>query len=303
MKKLIPALCLLLISAILMGTSTYAWFSMNTQVTATGMQVKAVAEDGLLIHNELTADEAAYWKASVQASYAGEAELVPASSSDMTNWFHNKSNDPNNYVGVEAYQDLDATTGWKRDEGSNKSGTYFIDTGTTPNNTKDASEKSYVLLNKFFIKSSGDAIDLTTSSAYQHLYINKVKVQGSTNSVALDKALRVAVKINSSVYIFAPYATENVSYNVGGSSTATTAIAVTDTTNFITNTETSISGDDAIPAYTAKMNNNNVNETLEADVYIYFEGEDPNCKSANVVANMDTLSVEVVFGITQVTAS
>lgn len=40
-KKIIPALCMLLISAVLMGTSTYAWFSMNTSVKATGMKVTA----------------------------------------------------------------------------------------------------------------------------------------------------------------------------------------------------------------------------------------------------------------------
>lgn len=41
MKKLIPTICMLLVSAVLLGTSTYAWFSMNKSVTATGMQVKA----------------------------------------------------------------------------------------------------------------------------------------------------------------------------------------------------------------------------------------------------------------------
>lgn len=40
-RKLVPALCMLLISAVLLGTSTFAWFSMNTTVTATGMQVTA----------------------------------------------------------------------------------------------------------------------------------------------------------------------------------------------------------------------------------------------------------------------
>lgn len=299
MKKLIPALCLLLISAILMGTSTYAWFSMNTQVTATGMQVKAVAEDGLLIHNELDDDSATYWKASTQASYSSVAQLVPASSSDMTNWFHNKSNDPNSHVGVEnPYQDLDATTGWGRDTtGSTPSGTYFIDSDGTAG--KGEGEKAYVLLNKFYIKSSGDAIDLTTTSAYQHLYINKVKVTGasSTGSAVLDKALRVAIVVGGGTYIYAPFATANVSYNVGGSSTSTTAVAVTDTANFITNTETALTGTGAIPAFTKALG-----ETVEADVYIYFEGEDPNCKSANVVANMDTLTVEITFGITEVTA-
>lgn len=43
-KKIIPALCMLLISAVLMGTSTYAWFSMNTTVSATGMQVQAKSD-------------------------------------------------------------------------------------------------------------------------------------------------------------------------------------------------------------------------------------------------------------------
>lgn len=48
-KKIIPALCMLLISAVLMGTSTYAWFSMNTTVHATGMQVTANAQETYLL--------------------------------------------------------------------------------------------------------------------------------------------------------------------------------------------------------------------------------------------------------------
>lgn len=53
-KKIIPALCMLLISAVLMGTSTYAWFSMNTTVTATGMTVSASTESAYLIIKEGT---------------------------------------------------------------------------------------------------------------------------------------------------------------------------------------------------------------------------------------------------------
>ncbi len=43
-RKLIPALCMLLVSALFVGTSTYAWFSMNTQVTATDMKVTAKSD-------------------------------------------------------------------------------------------------------------------------------------------------------------------------------------------------------------------------------------------------------------------
>lgn len=42
---------MLLISAMLMGTSTYAWFSMNTTVTATGMSVTAKSDAASLVIN------------------------------------------------------------------------------------------------------------------------------------------------------------------------------------------------------------------------------------------------------------
>ena len=48
-KKLIPALCMLLVAAVLMGTSTFAWFSMNDQVTATGMQVVVKSDNTYLL--------------------------------------------------------------------------------------------------------------------------------------------------------------------------------------------------------------------------------------------------------------
>lgn len=40
-KKIIPALCMLLVSAVLLGTSTFAWFSINTTVNASNMNVTA----------------------------------------------------------------------------------------------------------------------------------------------------------------------------------------------------------------------------------------------------------------------
>ena len=43
-KKLIPALCMLLVSAVMLGSTTFAWFSMNTTVTASGMKVEAKSD-------------------------------------------------------------------------------------------------------------------------------------------------------------------------------------------------------------------------------------------------------------------
>ena len=54
-RKLIPALALLLVSAVLMSTASYAWFSMNNKVTVTGMEVKTQVSSNLLIaEDELT---------------------------------------------------------------------------------------------------------------------------------------------------------------------------------------------------------------------------------------------------------
>ena len=52
-RKLIPALAMLLLSAVLMSTASFAWFSMNTTVTVNGMSITAeVKETFLLISND-----------------------------------------------------------------------------------------------------------------------------------------------------------------------------------------------------------------------------------------------------------
>lgn len=43
-RKLIPAFIMLLVSAVLMSTASFAWFAMNTEVNATGMQVTATSD-------------------------------------------------------------------------------------------------------------------------------------------------------------------------------------------------------------------------------------------------------------------
>lgn len=56
MRKLIPAFAMLLVSAIMMSTASFAWFTMNQEVTATGMQVQAQASGSMIIDtNPLTA--------------------------------------------------------------------------------------------------------------------------------------------------------------------------------------------------------------------------------------------------------
>lgn len=48
-KKLIPALCMLLVSAVMLGSTTYAWFSMNKTATASGMNVTATSNEQFFV--------------------------------------------------------------------------------------------------------------------------------------------------------------------------------------------------------------------------------------------------------------
>jgi len=52
MRKIIPALAMLLVSAIMMSTASFAWFTMNDEVTATGMQIQAKSTGSLVIGNK-----------------------------------------------------------------------------------------------------------------------------------------------------------------------------------------------------------------------------------------------------------
>lgn len=56
-RKLIPAVVMLLVSAVLMSTASFAWFSMNDEVTATGMDVTATTPASL----EIAATSSGEW--------------------------------------------------------------------------------------------------------------------------------------------------------------------------------------------------------------------------------------------------
>ena len=85
MKKIIPSICMLLVTAVLMGTSTYAWFSMNREVKATGMQVSAVTSSNLVISK--TNEGAVTTVNDFNISYTTKTALTPASSANGKAFF------------------------------------------------------------------------------------------------------------------------------------------------------------------------------------------------------------------------
>lgn len=74
LKKLIPAICMLLMTATMLSTASFAWFSMNRTVTVTGMQIKAEAPGSLVISDTNT-----FEKGKTALTFtAGTYRIIPA---------------------------------------------------------------------------------------------------------------------------------------------------------------------------------------------------------------------------------
>ena len=86
LRKLVPAIVMLLIAAAFVGTSTYAWFSMNRVVTVTGMSVDTKVSDQLTI--AATNAEANYDTSLTQTL---SAHLRPVSTIDGVSFFYSES--------------------------------------------------------------------------------------------------------------------------------------------------------------------------------------------------------------------
>ena len=86
LRKIIPAIAMLVISATLVGTSTFAWFSMNTRVTVTGMSVTTEVKNNLQIAE--TNSEANYENT---LSQTRTGKLEPVSTVNGTAFFYHST--------------------------------------------------------------------------------------------------------------------------------------------------------------------------------------------------------------------
>ena len=93
-KKLIPAMVMLLIATMLMGTTTYAWFSMNNKVTVTGMEIRTKVSNNLFVAskalNTTTVEADSAFNSYLNYTTAA-ALLEPVSTIDGLNFFYTDS--------------------------------------------------------------------------------------------------------------------------------------------------------------------------------------------------------------------
>jgi hypothetical protein len=321
-KKLIPATSMLLVSATMLATSTYAWFTMNKEVSVTGMEVKAHAEEGLLI-NEVAAYDDDAWDALANANTTPETiSLRPASTSNLTTFWHANSKKSYDEAGVE---DLDATvdiaggkylnvtagqTGIEDEarvaaasaEGNSKAEThvYYKDASFGTDDQYDDGEGFYVKYT-YYLKSSGDE-DLDLDDLRVRVKATKKTTAPAGTTTDLEKSLRVGVTMLESTanaatsagyLIFAPVNGGDLTYDVTTVAAGTTTAEVTAIGTTATGTATAYT---KLNATNKTITIPNVNSNgIPVQVFVWFEGEDQNCMSDNLDTVLSTYDIDIDF--------
>ena len=307
-RQLAAAIAMTLVSTVALGSSTYAWFTMNKEVSVVGMEMKAHAEEGLLI-NEVKAHADTNWDEQAQAAATAVTyQLRPASTANLATWYHANSKKSSDEAGVDDdlantvkigdnyYEDIspanltnntvidaEGGSGTQKATGGTQAEThvYYKDAAFGTTGEYDEGEGFYVNY-KYYLKASSTE-DLTVKAGKLGVEVTAEK-KNEEAATALDKALRVGVKIDNDVLIFAPVeGADDTSYKVTAALDGATTADVSAKT-----TKTGINAADmTIPAV-------NTDGKL-VDVYLWFEGEDKNCMSDNLTATLNAYKISISF--------
>ena len=260
---------------------------MNSKVTATNMMVKAVAEQGILI-NEVATYNSDSWDNVATTTQTEGIPLRATSTANTKDWFvaYSKVSDSaasasstaNSInltdAGYTALTFAASPQSTAANAGTNaQTDIYWVD---KDGSTSYQAGEGYYVKYTYYIKSSSDAITCGLTAGAQNLNIEAPTVTGNTNSALLDQSLRVAVVVAGKAYIFAPLNSISTTYYVGTNHVPTTTLTGDQATSLTSSPATTQDG-------------------VAVHVYIYFEGEDANCKTQNITSTLDDLTVEVGF--------
>lgn len=293
-RQLFAAIAMVLVSAIALSSSTYAWFANNNKVSATGMSVQATAEGGIEI-KAMSATQAitpsADWATLADAKMNAGTILYPTSNNPTANnnvltsdWYHASAETAGNFAAKKGtYAKLQTVEGKCTFTNGVASGNGVL--AYAENESGALAAGAYYLATTYNIAYTGKAA--------KDLKVEGVTVTGVNKNADFDKSLRVAVVSGSNVALYAPVGyTSDTSYKVCTATTGTPIVLADGTipgSANVTAKATSTTSDVIVQNVGTEENPSTVN------VYIWFEGEDAQHFTNNLGANVDTLTVTVNF--------
>lgn len=264
-KQLLAAVAMVLVAAVALGSSTYAWFVASGTVTAQGMKVQARAEGGLAIRWAGQASE--LWATTASAKMNEATALLPASTASLAKWTYAKALNANaSTADAKTYADV-----------TNK--VFAGDAGAFAQN-------DYVVMQPFEIRSTA------ADKLAKGLYVSGVQVtRGDNTDKDLDLAIRVGVRLVtedgfSGNYIYAPLEGASTNYTwkdatqnnkETGVTLATVGTATDSNSQLVNKAETVPFGE---------------GQAVKVQVFIWYEGEDAKLYSDNFITNDLSISVD-----------
>lgn len=294
MRKMIPAVIMLLISAMLVGTSTYAWFSMNKTVTVTGMTVKAKGTDNVMIAETNSESAFAYG-----LNQTRTGNLQPASSIDGVDYFYTTLTNvkADGTVRNATYtQYSEATTA----AANTTSGKEYIDSAFNTNygiTSPAAATEVYAYIDySFYIKATNAA------ETAQNLRLSRCNLLYNNAAIASDaKAWRVAIFAKSTT------AGSSVSDDVAVGN-LTSILALSGAHYFSYAGDSTEKAVDDAPSTLAAVTNFGSAATLasinagttayyKVTVRLWLEGEDTTCKNETFASLTKDWSLDLAFSL------
>lgn len=274
-RQLLAAIAMVLVAAIALGSSTYAWFVQAGSVTAKDMKVNVQSSGGLVISY---AGEKDAWGVTASGKMDASKALTPVSTADMIDWSTAQAKVANNF-------EFDKAT------------IKNVTTDVLPNGTYG--DNTYAVMRAFRIRSAAPG------QLCKGLYVDKIEVTGGNNT--LDTSLRVGFR-----YKYAPSGGEYGTTNsfITGPVTVTSAGGQSEqnapTTSYkfySTSTTDEAEAKDVTLTATGKTARivpaetevtNGTDKPVYVEIFIWFEGQDHNLFSDNVKA-IDNMDITVTF--------
>jgi hypothetical protein len=324
MKRIAASATMLAVSAAMLGTSTYAWFTMNKTVTVNGMEVRTKVGANLLVCD--TNVESDY---TTSLSQSRAALLEPVSTIDGKTFVYT--------VNANARGQALASPTWATyNEGTTLANTvagkagydsafngvygngtsFTADTVTLDDNratgSKDGAAYGYVDYT-IYLKATNDGTDR---------YINMTKCNLLKDNAAIDNSGKTAgVDANRAwrVAVFATPTTAGTTSATPETGTATSILTLANATNFNTNESTSklqartVSTGETLTysladiTYNTAVNIADVGATAGTTGYykvvvrLWLEGEDDTCNSATYAALNKEYTLDLEFQLQSAT--
>lgn len=252
-KILVPAVALLALGVAASATGTVAWFNSNTVVSGSGMNVNCIVAKNLVISNASTGT----YGPSAVSVYNTAATLNPSSTS---------------------LDGLKAGSFFKADAANIEYATGAAKVGSviTAATVATTGDNVDVAKHSFWIKNEGQE-----GTTIDHVKLSEVTIDGE--HLAISNSVRVGFVVGTNAYLFRIAGGDASYYGlkaVGTVTVITDNVLMAGATALSEVTTAAVEGTQTDKEIVAALGTT----ATEVKVYVWYEGQDSNCKSANAIA-------------------